>query len=371
MSFSAQLKEIRRERDRLSNQRTAAAVALYERAIKLCDAHNALDEGWEERAGLMHAVYYTGDWDKLLIHFGWCLAQHDRDPERFSAGELYWEYKWVVERGSHMPQIARDRLEGLLADMDRRFAAAGSTGRAVHQQRAIIMARLGEPEAAREAVAQWQRTGRDWLSDCRACEADHHAAVLAILGDRDGALERALKVIDGSTQCSEVPHQTHARVLVPLWQSGRRDAALHHHRLGYSMAREQSKLIEAHGIHLAFAAMAGLDDEIVPLIERHLPGALASPTAWERMIFLTATGFAVAQLAERGRTALAVRLPEGVARDLAAQGPRGEEGDDSVPLDAFIAWLDERARATAEAFDRRNGNAFVTRWLAGSVEYWR
>jgi len=32
----------------------------------------------------------------MLVTFAWCLAQCDRDSERFPFERILWEFRWVV-----------------------------------------------------------------------------------------------------------------------------------------------------------------------------------------------------------------------------------------------------------------------------------
>ncbi len=331
---------------------SAAAVALLEEGARIADSRGDRQAGWDLRDALMSRVYHTGDWDKLLVHFGWSIAQHDREPERFPAEDVLWKYKWVVNEAARMPQIARPRLIALLGDMEQRFRAAGSSMRAVHQHRAVVMAKLGELDAARAAMGEWTACARDWLSDCVACEPDSRAELLAESGDEAGALAACEELLKSRAGCAEVPHRTHARMLAPLRARGDFERAMHHHRAGDPLSRPLAKLVEAHAQHLDFAAAEGLDDEAIGILDRHLAGAMAHPTAWERMIFWTAAARALSSLAERGRDRVPLRVPEdaGVDRD--------------ATTEALAAWARRNASDIAAAFDRRNGNAHVSTWIA-------
>ncbi|UJR87200.1 hypothetical protein [Sandaracinus amylolyticus] len=355
MSWERELDEIE---DQLTHAVPAAArVALLERAVQLCDAHDAIDVAWSYREELLSAVYYTGDWDKLLVHFAWCLGRHDREPARFPLNDLLWKYKWVVTEAACMPQIGRARLLALLADMERRFLAAGSTQRAVHEHAAIVHTSLGDADVARAALTRWEQTERDWLSDCVACEHATRASLLDELGDADASLEVLRGILARRLTCAEEPHRTYAKLVAPLWRRGERAHAIEAFRQGYPLVRGGDKHVDSHAAYLRFVAAAGLDDEAVAMFERHVAAAVACPSAWPRMLFFEATRFAMSTLAARGHRVVAARLPEGV--DVPDR--------DRATVEALASWAGAQAEKHVAAFERRNGNdhmrRFVRRWV--------
>ena len=347
MSQRDELSAIERELDTAVG--AAARVALLDRAVELADSCGSPEDGWRLRLQLMSAIYYTGDWDKLLLHFGWCITQHDRDPERFSDYELLWKYKWVVNEAACFPQIGAARLRGLLDDMERRFLLAGSSMRAVHQYRALVSAKLGDMESARAWLVHWDASARDWLSDCAACDPDGRADLLGMLGDADGLIEGAERLIASRSRCGEIPHRTHGRVLAPLWRLGEQERAVAHHHTGYRMVRANPKLVEAHGQHIALAAAAGRDADAIAMLERHLEDALRLPAAWERMTFLTSVAYALRMLEAHGVRELGIRVP-------------GRHEGALTPTDRLAAWAQAEADALISAFDARNGNTVIGDW---------
>lgn len=92
---------------------------------------------------MIDAATFGGRPDILLAAFPWCLAEHDRDPDRFDLKDLLWKYKWVVGNIVEFPHISREQIESMLANMSERFEKAGSTLHAVHQSRQDILADMG------------------------------------------------------------------------------------------------------------------------------------------------------------------------------------------------------------------------------------
>jgi hypothetical protein len=138
-----------------------AKVALLEEACRLADVHGDLDVGFYVRKELVKASMMAGQPDVMLVAFSWCLAQLDRDPERFDQQDLLWEYKWILAEAPLFPQVNRRQIEDMLADMQRRYEQVGSSLHAVHLLRRDIAQDMGDRKAARAAEAVLKKTRRD------------------------------------------------------------------------------------------------------------------------------------------------------------------------------------------------------------------
>ena len=102
-------------------------VSLTEEAVLLADAHGDLSLGYEARTTLIEAATFAGYPEKALVAFSWCLAQCDRDPERFDEQRLLWQYKWVAADLPYFPQISRQRIHEVHEDMERRYLRCGQS----------------------------------------------------------------------------------------------------------------------------------------------------------------------------------------------------------------------------------------------------
>ena len=163
-----------------------AQVALLEEAVQLADSVQDVDLAYRQRNDLMTAAAFSGRADIMLIAFSWCLAQYDRNPQRFDREELLWKYKWVIEYSCQFPEISRRRLVDLHADMERRHREAGSTLYAVWLLRREVFQQFGEWQRACEAHAEFRKRRRDFLSDCPACVAFANVATTSASGSGVG-----------------------------------------------------------------------------------------------------------------------------------------------------------------------------------------
>src|ERR1700722_150885 len=82
-------------------------IGVLEQAVRLADEHGDLDAGFRARMELMEAATFGGRPDILLTAFSWCLAEHDRDPDRFDEKGFLWKYKWVMGNVIEFPHIPR------------------------------------------------------------------------------------------------------------------------------------------------------------------------------------------------------------------------------------------------------------------------
>jgi hypothetical protein len=334
-------------------------VALLEEAVRLADVHGDTEMGFDLRQDLMEAAVFAGRPDLLLVAFTWCVAQHDRDPEKFAARELLWKYKWVVTHLPEFPQISRRQIEDILAEMARRFAQAGSTMHAVYHKRGEVHMLMGDRQAAAEAYALMARTQCDWLSDCRACIPDNEVEYLVINGRDEEALARARPILTGRLACAEVPQRTYASILLPLLRLGRAAEAMAYHRKGYRQIAGNAAFLRHAAMHLVFLALTDNLPKAVKLLEKHLAMALGVPSQASRFEFLLASRLLLERLAEQGQKAMKLRLPAAFPLHN-AQG-RYQVAD-------LLAWFGGQLQELAVRFDTRNGNDEFSQRIAGLQE---
>jgi hypothetical protein len=333
----------------------AQRIGVLEEAVQLADQNGELDAGFRARLKLMDAAAFSGRPDLLLTAFSWCLAEHDRDPDRFDRKDLLWKYKWVVGNVVEFPDIPKAKIEAMLADMARRFAEAGSTLHAVHQARREALTDMGDLAGAADACASLAESRRDWLSDCRACIHDYAAGELADRERDAEALAEAAPILAGRSKCAHVPHRTYARLLLPLLRLGRIDEALAYHEKGYRLIGANPEFVSSAGRHLEFLALVGNLEEGIDALETHLPNALETPSTYDRMKFCWAAWLLMVMLMEQGRRSLRLRLPPDFALcDASAE----------YETAALLEWFRKEVKSLAARFDARNGNDYYTRWYA-------
>jgi hypothetical protein len=325
-----------------------AQNALLEEAVQLADSVNDVELAYRVRTELIEAVTFSGRPDIMLVAFSWCLAQYDRNPERFDRSEILWKYKWVTSSAGKFPEISRPRLEELLADMERRYREAGSTMHAVSLLRRTLMAHFGEWQRARAANAAFRKRRRDFLSDCPACVASANCDYYRRQRQWARALQAAQPVLGGRLTCAEEPQLTFSRVLRPLFQLGRLEEAKTYQRQGYRLIGRAHHFVREHAEHLQFMVLIGEMTQAKRMLERHLPAALAIVTDDDRFEFLLAARLWAECLARRGTRSLKVRLP----KELPAP-----DADGSSNVSALGESFAAKSQEIARRFDARNGTS--------------
>lgn len=321
-------------------------TTLLEEAVQRADSVNDVELAFRARQALIQAATFAGRPDIGVVAFAWCLAQFDLNPERFKAFDLMWKYKWIVGAARHFPSIRRSRIEEMLADMERRFRAMGSTLNAVAHVRRAFFVHIGDRAQARAAHAQWRRRRPDFLSDCKACVADHLCSYYQFLDQWGRAVQAALPVLNGRLHCTHQPHGILANVLMPLLRLGRIEEARAYQRQGIRLVNRDDQFVCEHGQHLQFLSLIGEMAQAKRLLESHLPGALKSVALENQFQFLLAARLWTDRLVGRGTRTVKVRLP----RELTPLDAAGNHD-----IRAVGEWFTARAQEIAQQFDARNG----------------
>ena len=313
-------------------------IGLIEQAVALADSCGDGDARYEARKQLTRAAVFGGRIDVAMVSFAWTLAAADRDPDKHPIGELLWQYKWLTENLPHLHTIPVARMAGLFADMATRYARFGSSLHAVYQIRRDVAAQMGDRRTAAALDKKFRATERDLLSNCAACVLDSNVDYHLLRGDDAAALEESRPALAGKVTCGEVPHRTHAIVLLPNLRLGRVEKAVTSHKAGYRLVRDNPKFVPHQACHLAFLALTGNWNRAARALKRHLPDALAAPCHSWTFDFLCATEL----LANR---VIDARI-DGIAPP------------DAAPVsdwDQLRDWAHAESTRLAELFDRRNG----------------
>jgi hypothetical protein len=336
-----------------------ARDALLEQVASRAEALGDLDTAWSARCEILGSStsHEAPRFETLFLCIAWCLAMSDRDPDRFCASSVLWQYKWVATEAPEYASVPRSVLERVIDDLDTRFIRAGWGRRAGVHKRLQLLDLLGEPERALELIAEWRSTPRDRGADCNACEADFVADLHAKLGDDEQAIKEARPIIRGRLSCATVPHCTFGMLLLPQIRLGRHDEA----RLLYDRGRRlvtnteegTCKLI---GPYLTYAAFIGEFDHARDMLRSRLPQASSLRSDFDRADWFGGTSVALEFLARRGVTSIDVPRAPGIA----------EAGETNTS--ELADRCREIALKHAAALDARNGNDYYVRKLSTRAE---
>ena len=346
--YHAQIDELIARADLLAAG--ATKVAAIEEAVRLADLHNDLEEGYWLRDELVDAALHGGYPEKALVAFTWCLAQCDRDSERFPEDlDLLWVYKWFCQELPRFPEITRAQIAQTFADMVARYQRAGLTLRAVYQLQTMAAGIMGDRNAAITYERQWRDALPDGSNDCPACELHYRLEHWLLLGEEERVLTEAVPLLQEQLCCSELPHLTLGLILLPLVRQGRWQEAARYHLWGYHLVARNRRYLKTVGEHLVFLVVAQQLKRAVTLLEQHLLWALESREMYGCFYFYRACCLLLRQLERKDRLELRARLPQKFP---------GYRSSDRYNLAELIAWFEEMTEHIARRFDRRNGNDF-------------
>lgn len=330
-------------------------IGLLEEAVRIADELGDIDVRYRTRQKLLEAAVFGGRPDLVLSAFSWSLAVYDRTPNRFDEKDILWKYKWVLGNVVEFPHISRLQIESMLDDMAARFGQAGSTLHGFHQVRREILADMGDRAGSEAAHQLLTATKRDFLSDCRACVHDISTGLMADQGRDAEALAEAAPILAGRVKCAHVPHRTYGRILLPLLRLRQVEEAAACHLKGYRLIAENPEFLVCAGQHLEFLALTGNIDRGIALIGTHLPQALDTPSAANRMRFLAAMWVLLDRSIALGRETLRLQL----SPNCSLFNERGVYATGHL-----IDWCEAETSSLVAQFDARNGNDHYARWFA-------
>lgn len=321
--------------------RVLAAEAITERARSLGPAAHV-----KAILNQVGAQYGTDEPERSLTLFATALQIYDEDPSVFDEPDvtaLYWHFKFVVKDMLDVPQVPLAAMEGWLAEMGERYAAAGLGDRAVAMSEHYLARHVGDRNRAEAAFGRWIVGELDETGACLACEINGQGMWYVRCGDDVAALDRWASVLGGDQACPIEPHCTLADSLLPLVRVGKEDEARANHFRGYPMVKGDVNLTLELAAHVEFCSLTGNEARALEIVAEN-PHLLETGNAHTNM-----TGWSVvAQLMTR----------------IAARG----RGESPVPGPAERRWtaaeLAEHARSEAlryaRRFDDRNGTSAVS-----------
>jgi tetratricopeptide (TPR) repeat protein len=338
-----------------------AQIALLEEAVRLADAHDDLDLGYDIRQELIDAATFGGSPDVALVAFAWCVARSDEDPDRFDVEVLYWKYKWIATAAAMFPTIPRPHIEQLLDEMLQRYQAAGISRHAFYQTRRNVYLIMGELEAAAQDHQQVQQLQQDYMSDCPACEQDSSVDLYLYQKDYTRAFQTAQPILRQKSRCAEVPHRTYARLVIPALRHDNPELAISCYRKGLKLIKTNPSFLREASCHLLFLNLTDNMEAAVRLAQRYLPLYVASRCPLWRFNFSRSMAFTCQRLAAMVDPPT-LRLPNNFPLD-----------KPMVPHDyaALAKHFAGEAQQLASVFDTRNGNDFYQRQLAECDQWWQ
>jgi hypothetical protein len=334
-------------------------------AVAAADESGDFDLQRKARMEFITAAQFSGRTDEGLVAFTWCLSHYDSNPQRFDEREvrdLMWKMKWMATALPRFPTVSRERIEAMLADMERRFTAYNVAPQLIHHKRRTVALDMGDFAKAEEAHREFMQLPRGNLSDCEACVASANVDYHVAFGRNVLAVKAAKPILEGRLYCAEVPHVTLAALLRPMLKLGRRDEAMLYHRRGLAMIRDNpNDFVTQFGEHAVFLALTDNFAPMIRLIQRTIPLAIESTDPLTVFNFLLNCSFSLGRFqAHTGRNEMTLAVP----KEHALFREKGK-----IPIRETLDWVDNQLRELANAFDSRNGNTYYRNRIAESRDW--
>jgi len=332
-----------------------AKVVLVEMAVGIADSHQDLDLAFEVRKILLGTCLSADNSALMLVTFTWCLAQHDRNPERFPLERILFEFRWVVSSLPTFPEITLAKIREMQAEMVRRYESVGVSLRSYWLMSRKMAVDMGDAKAANKASRELHNSPTDWLADGHETELGFEITFRLFREEFDLALKAAWPFVMREVYSPHFEGQACADVLFPLLRENRAKEAMRFHRRGYKLRSKNIRHLDSIAKHIAFLALTDNLARSVRLLERHLPEAMQTSNAYNRLRFLIDVLPLLDRLTKSGKETIKLRLP--------MECPVTDSARHSVV--ELHKWIHTIAGELAQTFDSRNGNTYYSGRLAG------
>ncbi len=332
-----------------------AKVALVEQAAAIADTHQDVELAFEVRKCLLGVCLSADRSELMLVAFAWCLAQCDRDPERFPINRILWEFRWVVSSLCTFPEIKKKKISEMLGEMGRRYVQAGASQRSFLLMWRKMAVDMGDARLAADTDLAFRHSPVDWMTDGLPTELGFEITYRLFRNEPDKALKAAMPFLTRQVRSDHFEGQACAEVLLPMLKHGRAAEAMAYHRRGYKLRGKNVRHLDSVAMHIRFLALTDNLGRAVRLFEKHLPDALRTSNHFNRMRFLIDTLPLLDRLRKAGKARTRLRVPPECPLATEQERP-------TVPV--VRRWMKEAAAELAAAFDARNGNDYYTKRLA-------
>jgi hypothetical protein len=333
-------------------------VAWLEATIRQADLEQNQEVAYDARDEMIDAATWSGQAEKALLAFAWCLNHHDQQlPEErdwWQNQNLLWRYKWILGSLDNFPNIAPVRIEALFQDFETRLTQAGFGLRAAAHKRLNYAQHRGDRTDAAKQFALWQSTTRDSMADCHACEINEVVSYHIFLEQHEQALQAAKPLLEKRLTCHSVPTTTYGSVLKPLLILGRLEEAVRYHKLGIKISGDPDYLSSS-ADHLVFLALTGNFAPAKKVIEKNLRHTLESRELKSKFEFFAAMLTWALSLEHSGIDQVTLNLPVEIPVTVVPNARLTRAKAYSVT--AFKSWIESQVQPLVVQFDQNIGHA--------------
>lgn len=320
-------------------------------AIHLADA--AQNHFWRLKFRYIYIceVTFHDDPPKAIpaaAEFDAILQEHPEAYSAMSAEDIHAIYLMVLQMGLDpmvaLPQIPKAQWEDAIEHFYQLVKQYHLGLRTYWWQKAQFLQYVDKEEAFACFQKFW-KTGRDILSDCRACERSYAVQMCLMAGDRAAADSYAKPMEAGRIRfCSHTPHKYWVAYLEDALDRRELDRAVVFAAKLYRKGNRDRGDLRYLGAILRCRAYTDLDAAL-PLLETRLAWAFGM---WDQKTlydFYKGAWVCFRELEKRQKT-VSLALPQ--------EFPLWQE-DSSYSVPLLANWFYEQTAAIAKRFDDRNG----------------
>lgn len=265
-------------------------------------------------------------------------------------------YLMIMQMGidpiSHLPQIPMEQWEKLM-DQFLGLVKRFNLGLRTYWWQMCQFLIYVDQERAYQCFQKFWKTGRDALSDCRACERSNAVRLSLLEGDLEGAEEYAKPIKAGRISfCSDTPQKMWMAYLEDYYRRGDYKAAAPIAESLYRKGNKDRSNLDYVGAVLQCWAYTD-NDRAVSLAESRLVWSLGM---WDQALLYLYDKGAWLTFRELGKRMEKVRL------ELPGEFPLWRE-DGEYDTGELAEWFHRQAAEIAGRFDARNGSKWYRKDL--------
>jgi len=147
MNYNLEIQKLLLESEKMTNPEDR--IANLKQAIKIADANNDIDWGFDLRMDLIRDEQYTNHSMESFPAFAWILDAYDNNPDLFSENEILLEYKWLASVAYSNLNVSKPQIEAILEDFRERAIRNGYSSREYYNIKVNICLLSGDKEGAR------------------------------------------------------------------------------------------------------------------------------------------------------------------------------------------------------------------------------
>ena len=223
MDYNLQIQKLLIKKNRINSP--TDRTALLKEAVKIADAHNDLEWGFELRLDLIREEKDTSGCEESFTAFTWILDTYDSNPDMFDESDFLWEYKWMIGSARRNGSISLEQIDLITEDYKKRLLRNGYALRPYYSAKTHMGFFLGDLDAARHFIELRDKELRDDQSNCHACELDDNVELELRSGNFEKALIVGNDMLTKKVTCAHMPFSSYCACTKYFNEAGQTEKA--------------------------------------------------------------------------------------------------------------------------------------------------